>query len=162
MINTQNRTKVLAAIIVILMIANIILVSLFLLNKDGRKREGRMDRKAMIERFLKDEIGFSPAQLQQYDTLSNAHRENMKNMFDSLKNSKDKQFRELASVNFSDSAMNMAAEQSAVSQKVMTINMYNHVKKIRELCTPEQQPKFDSLFGKMLNRRSGDGKMKFR
>lgn len=162
MINTQNRSSILVSIIVILMIANIILVSLFLFNKDGRKREGRMDRKAMIARFLKDEIGFSTAQLQQYDTLSNAHRENMKNMFDSLKNSKDRQFRELALVNFSDSAMNMVADQTAASQKVMTIHMYNHVKKIRELCTPDQQPKFDSLFGKMLNRRGGDGKKKFR
>ena len=28
------------------------------------------------------------------------------------------------------------------------------------ICTPAQLPKFDSLFGKMLNKRGGDGKKK--
>jgi Spy/CpxP family protein refolding chaperone len=160
MINKQNRSKVFLAIISILLVANIALVSFFLLKKDDGKREKRPDRKAMISAFLKNEIGFDTIQLKQYDTLSNRHRENMKKMMDSLRTSKDQQFKELAAANFSDSAMNSLAEQSATTQKTMELRMFNHLKNIRLLSTPEQLPKFDSLFGKVFNRKGGDGKKK--
>jgi periplasmic protein CpxP/Spy len=158
MINTQNRNKVFISIIIMLMIANIILVALFLLKNDGGRRDKHQDRQAMIAGFLKSEIGFSTTQLQQYDKLSNKHRENIKAMFDSLKSSKDKQFKQLAAGNFTDSVMNSVAGQSAVSQKMMELQMFNHLKNIRMLCTPEQLPKFDSLFVKVLNKRRGEGR----
>jgi len=160
MINTQNKNKIFVAIIVMLMIANIVLVSFFLMKKDTGKRYKHEDRKAMIANFLKSEIGFNTAQLQRYDTLSNNHRDNIKKMFDSLRSSKDKQFKQLAADNFTDSVMNSVADQSAVSQKLMELKMFNHLKNIRSLCTPDQLPKFDSLFVKVLNKRGGEGRKK--
>ena len=160
MINKQNRSKVLLSIIAILLVANIALVSFFLMKKDNRRQDKRMDRKTMIADFLKKEIGFDAVQLQQYDTLSSGHRENMKKMFDSLKSSKDKQFAALTAGNFSDSVMNSVADQSAASQKMMELHMFNHLKNVRLLCKPEQLGKFDSLFVKILNRRGGDGRKK--
>lgn len=160
MINTQNRSKVLVAIVMLLLIANIALVSFFLLKKDPPRRDKYEERKAMIAGFLKNEIGFNQAQLQQYDSISSKHHDNIKAMFDSLKSSKDKQFKQLAAGNFSDSVMNMVADQSAVSQKMMELQMFNHLKNIRQLCTVEQLPKFDSLFAKVLKKRGGDGRKK--
>jgi Spy/CpxP family protein refolding chaperone len=158
MINKQNRSKVFIAIIAILLVANIAMVSFFLLKKDGDKREKRPEWKTVISGFLKTEIGFDTVQLKQYDSLSNRHRDNMKKMMDSLRITKDKQFKELAAANFSDSAMNTVADRSAANQKMMELRMFNHLRKIRLLCTPEQQPKFDSLFGKVLKRRGGENK----
>lgn len=160
MINKQNRSKVFLTIIGILLVANIAMVSFFFMKKDGDRHEKRPDRKTMIAGFLKNEIGFSAQQLQQYDTLSNRHKENMKKMFDSLRSTKDRQFKELAAANFSDSAMNFIAAQSASSQKIMELQMFNHLKSVRMLCTPEQLPKFDSLFVKVLNRRGNGGERK--
>lgn len=160
MINTDNKSKILVAVIIMLMIANIALVSFFLLKKDTGRRDKHEDRKVMIANFLKNEIGFSTGQLQRYDTLSNNHRDNIKKMFDSLKISKDKQYKLLAAGNFNDSVMNTVADQSAVSQKMMELQMFNHLKNIRALCTPDQLPKFDSLFPKVLNKRGGDGRKK--
>lgn len=158
MINKQNKSKILLTIIGILLVANIALISFFLLKKDGGKHEKHPDRQTMIANFLKNEIGFSAGQLQQYDTLSSKHKENIKVMFDSLKSSKDKQFKQLATGNFSDSVMNSVAEQSAGSQKMMELQMFNHLKNVRLLCTPEQLLKFDSLFVKVLNKRGGEGR----
>jgi len=160
MINKQNRSKVFLAIIGILLVANIALVSFFLLKKDGGSPEKRPDKKAVIAGFLKNEIGFDAAQLQQYDTLSDRHKENMKKMIDSLRTPKDQQFKELAAANFSDSAMNSLAEQSATVQKAIEWRMFNHIRKVRSLCTPAQLLKFDSLFGKILNKRGGDVRKK--
>ncbi len=158
MINKQNRSKVFLLIIGILLIANIVMLSFFIMKKDSGKPERRPDRKAMISDFLKKEIGFNEAQLKQYDTLSDKHREGIKKMFDSLRSSKDNQFKQLTAGNFSDSVMNSIAEQSAASQKIIELQMFNHLKNIRMLCMPEQLPKFDSLFVKVLNRRSGEGR----
>ena len=160
MINKQNRSKIFIAIIGILLVANIALVSFFLMRKDGAKREKKPEWKTVISGFLKNEIGFDTIQLNKYNSLSDRHKENMKKMMDSLRTPKDKQFKELAAGGFSDSIMNSLAEQTAATQKTMELRMFNHLKNIRMLCTPEQLPKFDSLFGKVLNRKGGDGKKK--
>lgn len=158
MINRQNRSKVFLLVIAILLVANIAMVAFFLMKKDYRRAEKRPDRKTMIAEFLKKEIGFTATQLQQYDTLSTKHQENVKKMFESHRASKDKQFKELATADFSDSIINIVAGQSAESQKIMELQMFNHLKSIRMLCTSEQLQKFDSLFVKILNRRGGEGK----
>lgn len=160
MMEKQNNNKVLISIIAILLVSNIAILTFFLMKKDGGRMEKRPDRKAMIADFLKKEIGFSEAQLQQYDTLSDRHRESVKKMFESLRSSKDKQFKQLTAGDFSDSIINNVADQSAASQKTMELQMFNHLKNIRTLCTPEQLPKFDSLFVKILNRRGGEGRKK--
>jgi len=160
MINKQNRSKVFLVIIGILLVANIAMVSFFLLKKDGGKRDKKPEWKTVISGFLKNEIGFDTVQLKQYDSLSDRHKDNMKNLMDSLRSTKEKQFKELAAVNFSDSAMNAVADRSAATQKTMELKMFNHLRNIRLLCKQEQLPKFDSLFGKVLNRRGGDPKKK--
>ena len=156
----QNRSKILITIIGILLVANIALVSFFLLKKDERKHEKRMDRKTVIGNFLKNEIGFNDAQMQQYDSMSDWHSKYMKTMFEANRNSKDKQFKELTAADFSDSIMNAIADQSAATQKSLELQMFSHLKNIRALCTPAQQPKFDSLFVKILNKRNGEGRKK--
>lgn len=158
MIPQQNKSKVLISIIAILLIANIALVSFFLLKKDDRKPEKRMDRKTVIGNFLKNEIGFNDVQMMQYDSLSNNHRKYMKTMFEASRNTKDRQFKELTASDFSDSVMNSIADQSAASQKSMELQMFGHLKQVRALCTPEQLPKFDSLFVKVLRKKGPDRK----
>ena len=160
MINTQNRSKVFLLVIAILLVSNIAMLAFFLLKKDDRPFDKKPDRKAMIAGFLKKEIGFTTEQLKQYDTLSTKHQESVKKMFESHRASKDNQFKDLVAGDFTDSVMNLIADQSAESQKSMELQMFNHLKNIRLLCTKDQLPKFDSLFVKVLNRRGGDGRKK--
>jgi hypothetical protein len=159
MINNQNRSKVFLVIIAILLIANIALLAFFLQKKGPDKFANRPDKKAFIANFLQKEIGFNQQQLVTYDSLSNQHREKLDGLYDSIRNIKTGQFKQLASLNFSDSAINAMADQSAASQKIIEIDMFDHIKGIRLLCTPGQLPKFDSLFIKVFNRR-GEGRKK--
>ncbi len=156
MIAQQNKSKILIAIIGILLIANIALVSFLMLKKDERNHGKRMDRKTVIGNFLKKEIGFNDTQMQQYDSMSTWHSKYMKTMFETNRNSKDKQIKELTTADFSDSVMNTIADQSAASQKALELQMFNHLKQVRALCTTGQLPKFDSLFVKVLNKRGQD------
>jgi Spy/CpxP family protein refolding chaperone len=156
--NTQPNNKRLLIIIGILLFANLVLVSFLILNKPTTKRYIRGDRKAMITSFLQNEIGFNQHQLQQYDSLNEQHRTKIKSMFDAARSDKENEFKQLAISNFSDSAIVNTATIFAGKQREIEITMFNHFKEIRTLCTPQQQPKFDSLFYKMLNRRNEDRK----
>ena len=153
MINNQNKSKIFLLIIAILLVANIAMLSFFLQKKEPEKVNRRPDRKAMIANFLKDEIGFTTQQLAQYDSLSNQQQEKMKALFDTMRNNKTQQFKQLAAGNFTDSAINIVADQSAAAQKIMEVQMFNHIKAVRQLCTQQQQPAFDSLFVKVFSRR---------
>ena len=148
MIEQKNKSKIYLFIIGILLLTNIVLL-VFL--QQEPKRNFHQDRKAYIAAFLKDEIGFDQQQLQQFDTLSTHHRETMGRMWEKARGSKSEQFRQLAAGKFTDSAINAVAEQSANKQKGVELIMCTHLRNIRMLCKPEQLPKFDSLFGKVLS-----------
>jgi hypothetical protein len=62
----------------------------------------------------------------------------MKSLFEDMRNNKNGQLKQLAAGNFSDSITNVVADQAVVSQKIMNIQMSNHIKSVRGLCTPEQ------------------------
>ena len=153
--STQTKSKLYILIIGILLVTNIAVLLFFLNGKhDGAKGGGqRGGGVAMMKDFLKNDVGFSEQQIQQYDTLSKQHREKMKADFDTLKVSKEQQFKELGRKGFNDSAITEMANRSAEKQKLMEANMLNYFASVRKLCTPEQQPKFDSLFYKVWGKK---------
>ena len=152
----QSTNKILIAAVVILLITNIALLSLFLLNRpEGRKTE----RKSALSNYLKNDIGFTNAQMVELDTIKNQHRREVKQMFDVMKNLKEENFRHIGQEGFSDSAIGVAATFSANQQKQLELLMLNHLKTIRNICTPQQRAKFDTGFYRVMQRpRSGDDK----
>ena len=157
----QNKTKVFLVIITILLIANIGMLSFILMRKDfDRQGGGRMERKEIVTNFLKKDIGFTEQQIIQFDTLSNLNNQKISTLFKDNRNSKTEQLKQLATNNFSDSAINLEIEKMAESQKLIETAMINHIKSIRAICTPDQLPKFDSLFIKIFNRRGGEDRKK--
>lgn len=153
MIDKAKNNKLLLLIIAILVIANIGILAFFLSGKDAGRQGNRSDRKVFISNFLQKEIGFDQQQLQTYDTLSTHHRERVGSMFEKMRMRKGQQFKELIKGDFTDSTVSAVADQSADAQKAIEVVMLNHLKNIRMLCKPEQLPKFDTLFVKVLNRR---------
>ena len=149
---TEPKNKILLIIIGVLLLTNFVLIA-FLLKPTSRKGS-RGERTAMIANFLQKEIGFDNQQLKQYDSISGLNRTKVKAMFEVLKNDKDGQFKELATGNFNDTAIVRSANTIALKQKEIEIVLYRHYKEIRNLCSPQQQPAFDSLFYKVLNKRN--------
>ncbi len=147
-----------AAIIILLLINIGLLVFFFCCKGDNRGHKPGAGREAMAKEFLKKDIGFSEAQLQQYDTLSKQHRESVKSFFEEMRNSKEKSLKELGTNGFSDSIIDLTATQASAKQKEMDIKMFQHFKAIRALCTNDQLPRFDSLFYKMVTKRKPTNK----
>ncbi len=153
MYNTSPKSKLYLIIIGLLLISNIAMLFFFLNNKEDNRGNKREDRSAKMAAFLKAEIGFNDVQLQHVDLLSKQHKEKMKADFDSIKNNKQQQLKELGAKGFSDSAILQTVAKNAEQQKIMDQQMLTHFAGIRKICTAEQLPKFDSLFYKIWERK---------
>ena len=143
-INNPNQRKVFLITITILLSVNIVLLTFLLLNKDRAKQGAKSDRKTVISNFLKKEIGFDQEQLLQYDTTSKLYRVKIKSFFENFGTNKNEQLKKLVSGNFSDSVIQSLGDESAAAHKIMEVNMFTHIKNIRQLCKPAQLPAFDS------------------
>lgn len=151
--STQTKSKLFLLIIAILLLTNIaMLFFVFNKDKDGGKKP-QFDRNAAAKEFLQKDIGFTPQQLQQYDTLAKQHREKMKSNFEDMRKAKELLFKEVGTQAFSDSAIKQAITKSAEKQKGMEAQFYSNMMEVRKLCTAEQLPKFDSLFYKMWSHK---------
>ena len=158
--STPNKSKIYILIISLLVITNIAMLCFFMCSKGDLKKGGRGDKSAMMKEFLQNEVGFTVQQITQYDTLSNLHKQKMKADFDALKSNKEQQFKLLGAMGFTDSAIIATATQSAEKQKEMETQMLKHFAEIRKICTAQQQPKFDSLFYKIWNKRKSSNEKK--
>lgn len=157
----MTKNRILVLLVGVLLLTNAALLYFFL-TKDCGPKEMRRSREAAVKEMLQQQVGFSPAQLQQYETLSSTHREAMRPFLDSMHTAREAQLKQLAAAGFTDSAMSVAATASATRQQRMELLMLGHIKKIRALCTPAQQPVFDTMYHKLVGRRgmrkAGGGK----
>lgn len=153
MMSTTSKTRILTGAVIILVLANMAMALFFFCFSGHGKKDFRGGRGAMMKEFLQKEIGFTPQQMQQYDTLNKRHRKNIMTSFDEMRNNREQQFRELGRKGFSDSALALAAGRNSEMQKEMEMKMLIHFKEIRDLCTPEQQSRFDSLFYKVWTKK---------
>ena len=69
-----------------------------------------------------------------------------------MRSAKDSFYNQLYQTNVSDSAVTDKAEIIGNKQTYLDVRMLQHFKNVRALCTPNQLPKFDSLFKNVIQR----------
>ena len=150
----KNPTnKILAIAVVFLFLTNIALV-IFMLNKksQGDKRHGRVDPFEVMVKELK----MTEQQQKEYKLQKDEHFKNIKPLFDSVRIAKTDFFALTKKQNISDSVVNLYSLR--ISEKQSTIDKFTfaHFKRVRNLFTAEQQPKFDEFIEKMMQRGRRD------
>ena len=154
MTNNPSKNKTLVFIIVVLLLANVAILVYFLWLKQPDKPIVRSsgDR---FEDALKKDVGFSDAQVAQYKQLKNAKWDKIKLRFDDLRTAKDYFFHFISVEDVNDSLLNNAADTVAQRQKSLDLQAFIHLKELRKVCTPEQQPQYDSLVQRIFHRITG-------
>ncbi len=152
----NSSNKILIIVIALLLIANVVTLTMLF---TGKKPENE-DRKNSMRNYLKNEVGFSDAQLVAFDTVKSKQRAQSKLMYDEIRQRKQNNLKKIGNDNFSDSTIKSAAAYAATQQEEMEMNMLEHLKHIRNLCTPPQRAIFDTGFYKILVRPNSDIKKK--
>lgn len=156
---SNSKPTYLVIIIIILILSNIALGTAWWYSKNKSNDWKKTERPSPMGAYLKKEIGFSAEQLVQFDSLRAKKRRNDKEIYGSIRESKQNLFKSLGSNNFSDSAVNTTIEFAAEKQRILEASMMTSLKEIRALCTEQQRAKFDTGFYKAFN-RSGQEKSK--
>lgn len=158
-----SRNKIYVSLIGLLLLSNLALVAFFVMNKP-EKREIHKDRPgSYMKDALKNEVGFNDEQMAAFDKMVDQHRQQMRPMFEDITKTKESFYKLLTQPRTPDTILNVAAQQIGEKQKSIDIKIFNHFQNIRQLCTPEQQPAFDSLIQRVVHRmifpmRRGDPK----
>lgn len=161
MMDTIKKYKALVSIIIFLLITNFAMLIFFMVISKPIDRKYRNHEQNGIYTLLQKEVGFSKDQLDQYQDLRNQQRKNVSPLFNEIKKSKEDFYDLLYSGNASDSLINADADSIALTQKKIDLQMFNHFKMVRNICTPDQVQKFDSSMKKVITRmtsRTGRGK----
>jgi periplasmic protein CpxP/Spy len=148
--NSTNKT--LLVIIAVLLLTNIAVLGYFLWYKkpatpirNDREHNGISDA-------LQKEVGFSDDQVAQYKLLKDKQREIIRPMFDDMRKSKDSLFRLLSVTEVNDSVLNKVTDVIAQKQKMLDLQTFYHFKRVRALCKPDQEAKYDSMVVRMFRK----------
>jgi Spy/CpxP family protein refolding chaperone len=153
--DTVRKYKTLVSIIVFLLITNFAMLIFFMVIAKPIDKKSRYNDQNGFGVMLQKEVGFSKAQLEKYQALRTQQRQNIKPLFDDIRKSKDNFYGLLYSDSVPDSVIDANADSIANTQKKLDLQMFNHFKNIRNICTPDQLQKFDSSIKKAVARMTG-------
>ena len=102
--------------------------------------------------LLLEELDFSAEQKNQYDQLFKENRPQIRRIRDSIHTAKDDFFSLLKNSNAKLDELQKKAAESARLQERLDMITFENFRKVKAICTPEQQKKFDSLIHKVLER----------
>ena len=94
-------------------------------------------------------------QMDEYQKLRATNMQSIKPLFNDIRSAKENFYNLLYVNNLTDSSVNKAADVIGEKQMVLDMHMFSHFKNVRNLCTPEELPKFDSLFKKVVEKMTG-------
>src|ERR1700730_16785931 len=147
-----SRNKIYGLIIAILLLSNIALVAFFVLNKPERKFILRDRPGSYMTEALKKEVGFNPQQMTQFEQMASEHRQQMRPLFEEMTRTKENFYKLLSQPPVPDSVLNAAASAIGEKQKLIDQKIFMHFQNIRQLCSPAQQPGFDSLIQRVVHK----------
>ena len=158
-----SRNKIYVSLIGLLLLSNLALVAFFVMNKPEKREVRREHPGSYMKDALKNDVGFTDQQMAEFDKMADQHRQQMRPLFEDIGKTKESFYKMLSQPQTVDTVLNQAASQIGDKQKAIDIKIFTHFQNIRQLCTPEQQPAFDSLIQRVVHRmifpmRRGDSR----
>lgn len=147
-----SRNRNLLIIIAVLLLTNIAVLAYFLGPRNNTKPEQIERSRGTVTEMLQKDVGFNEDQTAKYKELKERQKERIKPMYDNMRKAKDSLFRLLSYPDTPDSLLSKAADVIAQKQKELDIETFNHFKRVRVLCTPDQLPEYDSMVLRLLRK----------
>ncbi|MES2773364.1 MAG: periplasmic heavy metal sensor [Bacteroidota bacterium] len=139
--NNISRQKWMLPLLLILVVAN--LATLVYLWLPAKKQPGLPNRNGFD--LLVKELQMTEAQQATYTKLRDEHQRIVRPLREQIRNAKDDLFELLDNDTVSQTVVEAAAAKPALIQQQMDMASFQHFKKLRAICTPAQQLKFDDI-----------------
>ena len=149
--NTAIKNRTITWLVVILLLANIATIAVFWL--DRSKKQDHSPQKP--KDFLTTELNLDETQKKKYEELVKDHQQSVRQVREKVKEMKDSYFDLLKSLDATDSLRSDRLKQiSLVTERLDSIT-FDHFQKLRNICTPGQQKKFDEIIHRVLTMMAG-------
>lgn len=143
----MTKQKILLTLVGILLIVNITTLTFLWLqyNRHGRPAPGMGTRDFIIR-----EVGLSPAQQLQYDSLRNIHRNNIFELNEENRKLHDQMFQNIGASSIDSIRLDsMALKLSQNEVKMQRLTIF-HFRELRNILDSKQQIKFDKILQKAI------------
>lgn len=149
------NTKILTIAVVLLLLTNIALVVFMLKGKNRHSGKYRGNRSEPFEMMVK-ELNMTEQQQKDYKQLKEEHLKNIKPWFDSVRIAKKNYFALLKDSAINDSVITVYNQRISERQATADRLTFAHFKRVRNLFTAEQQPRFDEFIQKIMQHGKRD------
>ena len=106
--------------------------------------------------FVTRELKLDTAQQEAYAKLREEHQAGVRPMQDSLRKLKDRFFSLLQQASPTDSLIQRYSREAADLDQQLTLFTFRHFQKLRAICNPEQQQRFDKIIEEVIHRLAPD------
>lgn len=144
------KTKWLTAAVALLVLANVVTLSIFWVERRKAPAGGKLMPKGPAFEFLIKELAFDSVQIAAYEKLRSEHQQSQKPLNDAMREAKDSFFKLIAKPTVSAAEIDVALNAELTAQKNIDLNLLNHFKAVRQICKPAQQEKFDGLIQQII------------
>lgn len=151
----SSNNKILTIAVVLLLVTNIALVAFMVMGKHKRSGKPAGGRVSTSEMMAK-ELNMTEQQKKDHKRLKEEHLQSIRPLFDSIRSAKTALYGLLKDSSASDSMVNAYTQQIGEKQSAIDKLTFAHFKRIRNLFTAGQQPKFDEFVQKMMQRGRKD------
>jgi protein CpxP len=141
----RNTNRILIWLIIILLVADAATVAYFWLGNS----KGRPSQESPKE-FIIRELSMDANQQKQYSDLVTEHRASVDSLRQALRTAKDSFFELIKEPAVTDSAKQAAVSVIGRITESIDLRTLEHFQKVRMLCRPEQQEKFDRIIHQVM------------
>ena len=142
---SEKKIRSLTFIIAFLLVTNIAMLLFFIFSKPCTNSP-KPKEENLVSTFLKDEIKFDDQQMDVYQQVRKKDFEKARPMLQALSESKNNFYQNIHHDDVPDSVVKKSVSVIGKKQIIVDMQMLQHFKNVRNICTPQQLPKFDSLF----------------
>lgn len=148
----QTKYKWMVFLVFILLLSNMVLAFfLFFANDKKPKKRENADEWAMK---IYNEIGLDTTQIEIFKKEKDEYFNAMRPVWNENREAKENLYKKLTS-NTSDTSVLLILSQIEKTNHFSDSFTYAHFVKLRALCTPEQQVRFDTIMPKLVLRQRG-------
>jgi periplasmic protein CpxP/Spy len=145
--STVAKNKILTGLVIVLLVANAATITMFWLN---RKPQQPPMQKGTPQEFMVKELLLDAKQQEQLQILVKEHRQAAEQLRGKTKQAKEQLFELLKQPAVSDSTKQAAAKAVSVITEELDLLTLNHFQKVRAICNPGQQQKFDDIINEVV------------